>query len=90
MSSKHEIRLTSVTGTTSQLMIGGKDVSNNVTGLTLEIARNGPQLTLDIIALPLDIHMLQMPVRINEGTHDLLVQLGWTPPPEEGLNDSMD
>lgn len=84
MSIKHEIRLISTSGSTAQLFIGDKDVSSNVTALNLEIARNGPQLTLDIIAFPLDIHMLQIPVQINEGTHDLLVQLGWTPPPEEG------
>lgn len=82
MSNKHEIRLISVSGNTSKLFIGDQDVSANVTGLSLEIKRNAPQLTLDIIAFPLDIHLLQVPVRITEGTHDLLVQLGWTPPPE--------
>lgn len=87
MSGKHEVRLTSENGSTARLLVDGTDISNNVTALKLEIARNGPQLTLDIIAFPLDVHMLQMPVHINEGTHDLLVQLGWTPPPEEGLND---
>lgn len=85
MSGKHKVTLVSTSPNTARLSIDGMDISRNVTGLSLDVLRatDGYRMTLDVIPVPMEIDLEGVRVDINEEMHDLLVWLGWTPPPEE-------
>jgi hypothetical protein len=72
-------------GPKARLVLDGTDFSSPVKGLELSIdpATHGHAMTLHIVPQPMDVELRDVRVRIDDETHDLLVHLGWTPPPEE-------
>lgn len=81
---KHRIRLTSGDGKTAHLLVDDTDISANVSALHLDVtAGDCPRLTLNVIAYPATVEATDAYVGLAQETHDLLVRLGWTPPPSE-------
>ena len=71
-------------GTGHRVEVGGHDLSNMVTGLSLEIdPRVGPVLKLVLIVGPVDVETGAV-VRVDGVGAEALKALGWTPPPESG------
>lgn len=70
-------------GTTVRL--DGEDISRDVHGVALQLdGRSVPTVVLDVIVQDINLGVGQAEVRIPDGTRDLLIRLGWTPPPGAG------
>jgi hypothetical protein len=72
-------------GPRSQLRLDGEDISRHVLGLKLTIAPGTHEQTLDLQLTPhgMDVELRDVETFVDQDTHDLLVHLGWTPPPSE-------
>lgn len=69
---------------TARLLLDGHDVSSMVrkARLTVESGEHHV-LELELIPYPLGVSLNKTDVRIPEDMADVLVRLGWTPPPAE-------
>jgi hypothetical protein len=69
-------------GADTRIVVGGVDVADQVRGLRLDAEPLETRLTLDIVVFETEVDG-EMTVEIPEGTRDLLLHLGWTPPTED-------
>jgi len=70
-------------GVGHRVEVGGHDLSNAITGLSLEIdPRVGPVLRLELVAGPVDVETGAV-VRVDDVGAEALRALGWTPPDAE-------
>lgn len=89
MTNEHSIRLESINPGKKighRLYIDGIDISQQVLGMNLSIQAdqgNVPELVVRILPHNLSIDVDAFSVHLIEENHELLVRLGWTPPPEE-------
>lgn len=90
MTHKHSIRIVPNTqgkAAGHRLYLDDVDISGQVLGLDIGIHPDKgnpiPQLVIRIIPDAFSSEMNDIPVRLHQENHDLLVRLGWTPPPEE-------
>lgn len=78
----HEVELCLRAYGGSQVKIGGTDVSNATESLALHASgRELPSLTLNIVVPEFRVKGEDVTVQVSQETADLLVKLGWTPPP---------
>ena len=75
---KHAVRIARQ-GTGHRLEVDGRDIANEVTGLTLEIRPPEVFLTLAMLPGDLDIETAAV-IRVDDRTAAALELLGWTPP----------
>lgn len=70
---------------TSKIELDGNDISNAVQGLKLDMAGGCiPRVELDVIVLDATSHEIDGVIAYIPGeARELLLKLGWTPPPEE-------
>ena len=83
MSNNHRLAITAqAPGERSTITIDGHDISNALTGLTLEIGVGKvPTATLDLLLIDTTEYQdAETRILIPEATRDTLVALGWTPP----------
>lgn len=84
MNDRHPVSITSDNGFTARVAVGGFDISSVVTAARLDLAaRAEHHLYLTLRSFPTDVELADVHVRLDTETHDLLVRLGWTPPPEQ-------
>jgi len=79
---KHAVRITR-NGIGHRLELDGRDISNEVTGLTLEIRPPETLIVLTLLPGGLDVETAAR-VGVNDTTAEVLKALGWTPPPDPG------
>lgn len=80
----HQIRIQPGPAGTSKIVIDEEDISGTLSGYTLtDSARRGPELTLNL-AIGTRAQVVGIAsVEVDPATHNLLCQLGWTPPPSD-------
>lgn len=70
---------------TGRIVVGGHDLSDAVTGFTLDLESPGNPAVLTL-KLPIfdgaDVDAANPLVVVPQETHDALIALGWTPPPQ--------
>lgn len=84
MTSRVEISSDSGQGYNTRVAVDGYDFSNLITSLHLDVdASDEHLLTVSLVALPFSVALGETNVRVDDDTHNFLVRIGWTPPPEE-------
>lgn len=64
--------------------LDGHDIANSVLGMSLELkAGHETTATLHLVLDEIPTDTDEVRAHLPDETHDLLVQLGWTPPAEE-------
>ncbi len=90
---RNHVQVRSAGGVTGKLLIDDMDVSAATKGFNLSMGYGDhPRMVIDIAAFPLTLDIEECSVYLKPECHALLVQLGWTPPPEpnmpeEGVNE---
>lgn len=80
---KHRLDITTRSNI-GKVELDGADISAVVRGVTIDLrAGDIPRATLDVLVTELNSSSGEVVVDLPAGSHELLVRLGWTPPPEE-------
>lgn len=69
-----------------QVLVNGLDIADSVVGVRISSTAKSHEVVLALalapIRRPFDVELGMAFVTVDEVTHQLLVDLGWTPPPE--------
>lgn len=69
----------------NKVIIDGHDVTNDIVSLQVKAdASSLPTMTLEHAMVPVWIEGLDIKIEVGHSTWDMLVSLGWSPPPPYG------